>query len=104
MLLPARDVDAYHTHPHDVFQTRPQGGERPFGVSGHLNRLRVCVSGADDLAAPIGRGRAGAEDQIADAKRPRISDYWLPFLTRRLVLLFSHDLQRRQNSQTSALG
>ncbi|MGH9755953.1 MAG: hypothetical protein ACREA2_24500 [Blastocatellia bacterium] len=52
------------------------------------------MANAYDLAALVGRGRARAYNQIANAKRPRIADYRLPFRTRRMILLFSHYSQR----------
>src|SRR5262249_44447006 len=94
-LFPPRDVGDEHPRPHDIFQTRPESGERPFDIADYLNRLRVSVPDAYDFAALVGRGRTGDEDLVADANCARIADDRLPFRIRRIVLLFSHDFVNR---------
>jgi hypothetical protein len=94
ILFPSRDVRDEHPRPHNVFQTRSQSGERAFDIANYLNCLSVSVSDGDDLAAFIGRGRPSDENQIADAERPRITDYRLPFRARRIILLFYHTMLR----------
>src|SRR5581483_1798976 len=91
VFLPQRDVGDEHARAHDVFQRRAERLQRLLDVADRLQRLRLGIADADDLAFLIGGGGAGDPDQVALPDRAGIADDRLPFGAGRILLAVAHE-------------
>src|SRR5215467_4889032 len=64
-LFPARNIGYVDARTHDVGELCTGLRQRTLDVGDGLLGLRICVALADELAARIGRGRAGDPDLVA---------------------------------------
>lgn len=76
--LPIVDVDDVYSRANDVLETGSSSLKRGLDVLQSLNGLQIRITNADNLARFAGGRRARDMHLIADADRPRVSDYWLP--------------------------
>src|SRR6185436_2934516 len=72
-LLPFGDVRDVHARADDVLPRRTGALERRLDVAQRLDRLRVRVAGADELAVRVGGGRPRHVDVRADADRAGVA-------------------------------
>src|SRR3989442_3165289 len=72
------DIGHVHARAHDVAETRSRLLECATDVPERLDRLGVRIPRSHDLAARIGRRRAGNVDDASHPDRARIADDWLP--------------------------